>query len=86
MTPHSMILRGDSKKFEFISEIETKNETNLTHWPVAQAGANDEKNWGLKISLNCPFKVDSHRTERKIVHHTRPVGYSKIKLAYFGLY
>ena len=56
MTPHSMILRGDSKKFEFISENETKNETNLTHWQLAQASSNDEKNQGSKISLDCPFK------------------------------
>ena len=38
------------------SQNETKNETILTHWSVAQAASNDEKNWGSKISLDCPFK------------------------------
>ena len=44
MTPRSLILRGGSKKFEYLSENETKNETILTHWSVAQAVSNDEKN------------------------------------------
>ena len=39
MTPRSMILRGDSKKFEYLGENETKNETILTYWLVAQAGS-----------------------------------------------
>ena len=30
-------------KFEYLDENETKNETVLTHWSVAQAGSNDEK-------------------------------------------
>ena len=52
-----MILRGTSKKFEYLGKNETKNETLLTHWSAAQAGSNDEKNWGSKISLDCPFKT-----------------------------
>ena len=32
MTPRSMILRIDSKIFEYLGENETKNETILTHW------------------------------------------------------
>ena len=27
---------------------------------MAQAGSNDEKNWGSKISLDCPFKQDRY--------------------------
>ena len=45
------------KKYEFLGENETKNETILTHWSVGQAGSNDEQNWGSKISLDCPFKL-----------------------------
>ena len=52
-----MILRGTSKKYEYLGENETKNKTILTHWSVGQAGSNDEKNWGSKISLDCPFKA-----------------------------
>ena len=62
LTLRSIILRGDSEKFEYLSEDETKNENILTHWSVAQAGSNDEKNWGSKISLDCPFfkRLDGH--------------------------
>ena len=35
----------------------TKIENIETHWSVAQAGLNDEKNWLLKISLDCPLKL-----------------------------
>ena len=42
-------------KYEYLGENETKNENILTHWSVAQACSNDEKNWGYKISLDCPF-------------------------------
>ena len=42
---------------QYLGENETKNETILTHWSVAQGGSNDEKNWGSKISLDCPFKA-----------------------------
>ena len=51
-----MILRGTSEKLEYLGENETKNENILTHWSKAQAGSNDDKNWGSKISLDCPFK------------------------------
>ena len=44
LTPRSIILRGDSKKFEYLGKNETKNETILNHWSVTQAGSNDEKN------------------------------------------
>ena len=44
-----MILRGDSEKYKYLSENETKFEAILTHWSVAQAGLNEQ------ISLDCPF-------------------------------
>ena len=44
MTPHSIILRGDSKKFEYLGENEIKNETILTHWSVRLM----KKTWGKK--------------------------------------
>ena len=70
MTPWGMIPRrvnlpgvsypGESLfsqlKFEYLGENETKYEFFLTHWSVAQAGWNDEKNRRSKISLDCPFK------------------------------
>ena len=40
----SLILRVDSEKFEYLNENVTKIENILTHWSVAQAGLNDEKN------------------------------------------
>ena len=46
---------GTLEKYEYLGEIETKNETILIHWSLVQAGSNDEKNWGSKISLDCPF-------------------------------
>ena len=39
-----IILRGTSEKLEYLSENETKHENILTHWSLAQAGSNDEKN------------------------------------------
>ena len=57
LTQRGIILRGTSKKFEYLGENETEFENILTHWSVAQAGSNDEKNWGSKISLDCPFKI-----------------------------
>ena len=44
-------------KYEYLGENETTFENVLTHWSVAQAGSNDEKICGPKISLDCPFKV-----------------------------
>ena len=43
-------------KFEYLSEIETELENTLACLSGAQMGSNDEKNWGSKISLDCPFK------------------------------
>ena len=40
---------GTLEKYEYLGEIETKNETILIHWSLVQAGSNDEKNWGSKI-------------------------------------
>ena len=54
-----MILHGDSKLFEYLGGNETKNETILTHWSVTQAGSNDDKNWGSKMSSDCPLKYIS---------------------------
>ena len=59
MIPHSMILSGTSEIREYLGENETKNKNILTHRSVAQAGSNDEKVWGTKISLDCPFKCPS---------------------------
>ena len=42
-----MILRGDSEKYKYLSENETKFEAILTHWSLAQAGSSNEKN-GVK--------------------------------------
>ena len=55
LTPRRMIMRGTSEKLEYLSKNETKKENILTHWSVAQAGSNDEKNWGLKVLLDCPL-------------------------------
>ena len=44
-------------KYEYLGENGPKFENILTHWSVAQASSNDEKNWGSKISLDCPFNV-----------------------------
>ena len=41
---------------EYLGKNETKFENILTRWSVAQTSSNDEKNWGSKISLDCPFK------------------------------
>ena len=49
---------GTSEKLEYLGENEAKNKNILTRWSVAQAGLNDEKNWGSKISLDCPFKSE----------------------------
>ena len=43
--------------FEYLGENEIKFENILTHWSVAQAGSNDGKNQGSKISLVCPFNL-----------------------------
>ena len=71
LTPRSIILREETpsnlvawlravwycaEKFENLSKNETKNESILNHWSLAQAGPNDEKYWGSKISLDRPFK------------------------------
>ena len=44
------------KKLNISAKTTPKTKPLLTHWSVAQAGLNDEKNWKLKISLDCPFK------------------------------
>ena len=60
LTPRRMILPRTSEKYEYLGEILTKIENILIQWSVAQAGSNDETNWGPKIPLNCPFnKKDS---------------------------
>ena len=47
--------RGDSEKYEYLGENETKIENVLTCWSVAQIGSNDDTKWGSKISLDYPF-------------------------------
>ena len=44
------------KKLNISGKTTPKTKPLLTHWSVAQAGSNDEKNWKLKILLDCPFK------------------------------
>ena len=62
LTPRSMILWGvNLEKLEHLGEISTKMETILTHYSVAQAGSNYEKNMS-KISLDCPFKYDTEKS------------------------
>ena len=56
MTQRSMILCGTSEKLKYLGENGTKNKNILNHWSVAQASSNDERNWGSKILLDCPFK------------------------------
>ena len=43
--------------FEPNSQILIKLKTILPHWSVAQAGLNYEKNWRLKILLDCPLII-----------------------------
>ena len=67
VTPRSMILceawlcavsyRVEIRQFEYLRENDTKKATILTHWSVAQASSNDEKNGESKILLECPFKL-----------------------------
>ena len=40
LTPLSIILRGDSEKYEYLGENETKFVTILSHWSVTEAGSN----------------------------------------------
>ena len=47
LTLRSMILHGDSEKFEYLSKNETIYKNILTYWSVAQAFSNAE--------LGCPF-------------------------------
>ena len=58
MTLCSMILRGDSKNSNISAKTKPKTKLFLPigQWSVAQAGSNDEKIWGSKISLDCSFK------------------------------
>ena len=44
LTQRSNILRGTSKKIEYLGENKTEFKNILTHCSVAQAGSNDEKN------------------------------------------
>ena len=64
LTLHRMILRGTSEKLEYLGENDTKKENIITHWSVAQAGSNDEKNWGSKISFDCPFNNSVHSSKK----------------------
>ena len=42
-------------KYEYLGENETKFENILTHWSVAQASSNDEKNGGPKSRWTVPL-------------------------------
>ena len=52
-----MILRGTSKKFEYLGENETEFENILTHWSVAQAGSNHKKTGGPKSRWTIPLNI-----------------------------
>ena len=53
---YCMILRWfNLEKLEYLGEILTQIENILTHYSVAQAGSDNDKNWS-KILLDCPFK------------------------------
>ena len=45
--------------FEYLSENQTKNETILIHWSVAQAGLNDEKTGGRKSRWTVPLEENN---------------------------
>ena len=53
-----LILLGAPEKYEYLG----KNETILTQWSVAQAGLNDEKNWGRKSRWTVPLRLVSGPT------------------------
>ena len=55
------------KKLNISAKTTPKTKPLLTHWSVAQAGSNDEKNWKLKISLDCPFK--KHQNYMKQINY-----------------
>ena len=62
LTLRSMILRGvNLKKLEHLSEISTKTKTSLTHYSVAKASSNYEKNRS-KISIEFPLKYDTEKS------------------------
>ena len=56
LTRRGMMPRGDSEKYEYLGENETKIENVLTCWSVAQAGSNDEKNGGPKSRWTVPLR------------------------------
>ena len=56
LTPRSIILCRTPEKYKYLSKNETKNETILTHWSVAQAGSNDEENGGPKSRWTVPLR------------------------------
>ena len=65
-----MILEGvNFEKLEHLGEISTKIKTILTHYSVAQAGSNYEKNRS-KISLDCPFKYDTEKSNDSAQYDT----------------
>ena len=49
------------------TEIFTNIGNILTRWSVAEKESNNEKNWRLKISLDCLFKVTVSREGPEIV-------------------
>ena len=59
MTRRGMIPQGDSEKYEFLGENETKIE-NVTCWSVAQAGSNEEKNEGPKSRWTVPLIINNN--------------------------
>ena len=65
-----MILRRvNLEKLQYLGEKETKFENMSTHYSVAKADSNYEKN-GSKISLDCPFKKDTEKSLDSAQYHT----------------
>ena len=67
LTQRSIILRRTAQKNTNISaKNETKTKTVLTHQSVAQAGSNDEKNWGRKSRWTVPLNPNAQNFENYI--------------------
>ena len=65
-----MILRRvNLDKLEYLGENKTKFENISTHYSVAKADSNYEKN-SSKILLDCPFKKDSEKSLDSAQYHT----------------
>ena len=81
-TPRGMMPRGVSvlaMKIWITQQKLNQNRKFLTHWSVAQAGSNYEKNWSSKISLDCPFKT----AKRNVMYLIFPQFIKTVSFIYF---